>query len=508
MTTVLSELAEGMAIPYGGDRVAVVDAGLAAAFRPGDALVVVQQTGDLLHVPAAVRRAVTHQVDRAVQAFSALRSVPPMSIAAFFRGFADRLEGRWDAIQRANDDDVARARERGRSTTRLEVSDRVCADMAAGLRGWAMRIDEGGAGALTRPVRRLDHGDWDVTEVTAPLGVVAFVFEGRPNVLADAAGVVATGNTAVLRIGGDALGTAEAIRDLALVPAVTEAGLPEGTIGIVPVRDRSAGWALFSDPRLALAVTRGTGRAVQQLSAVARQAGVPVSAHGTGGAWLVADEGADTARFAGAVEHSLDRKVCNTLNVAVIVASRAQELVPVLVEAADRAAAARPGGEPEDRARVHVAEGSEQWMPADAFTQTVTVRRAAGDVVEPRADVLPRDQLDREWEWEDTPEFAVLVVADLDAAIHAVNAFSPQFVASLISEDADAHDRFRTQVNAPFVGDGFTRWVDGQYALDQPELGLSNWQSGRLLARGGVLTGATLTTRRLFAHHASGDQHR
>jgi glutamate-5-semialdehyde dehydrogenase len=81
-------------------------------------------------------------------------------------------------------------------------------------------------------------------------------------------------------------------------------------------------------------------------------------------------------------------------------------------------------------------------------------------------------------------------------------------VASLISEDPAAQERFRQSVNAPFVGDGFTRWVDGQYALDEPELGLSNWQSGRLLARGGVLTGATMTTRRLFAHQGSGDQHR
>ena len=63
-------------------------------------------------------------------------------------------------------------------------------------------------------------------------------------------------------------------------------------------------------------------------------------------------------------------------------------------------------------------------------------------------------------------------------------------------------------MDAPFLGDGFTRWVDGQYALDQPELGLSNWERGRLLARGGVLTGADLTTRQLLAHHDDPQQHR
>ncbi|RYG09382.1 MAG: glutamate-5-semialdehyde dehydrogenase, partial [Caulobacteraceae bacterium] len=51
-------------------------------------------------------------------------------------------------------------------------------------------------------------------------------------------------------------------------------------------------------------------------------------------------------------------------------------------------------------------------------------------------------------------------------------------------------------VNASFVGDGFTRWVDGQYALGKPELGLSNWEHGRLFARGGVLAGDGVFTVR------------
>ena len=46
------------------------------------------------------------------------------------------------------------------------------------------------------------------------------------------------------------------------------------------------------------------------------------------------------------------------------------------------------------------------------------------------------------------------------------------------------------------MGDGFTRWVDGQYALGKPELGLSNWQAGRLFARGGVLSGDGIYTVR------------
>ncbi len=82
-------------------------------------------------------------------------------------------------------------------------------------------------------------------------------------------------------------------------------------------------------------------------------------------------------------------------------------------------------------------------------------------------------------------------------ALH--NTYSPHFIASLISDDPEEQERFYADVDAPFVGDGFTRWVDGQYALDTPELGLSNWQFGRLLGRGGVLSGDSIHTVRYRA---------
>src|SRR5262249_58630784 len=123
-------------------------------------------------------------------------------------------------------------------------------------------------------------------------------------------------------IGSGALGTARAIVAEALEPALSEAGLPDGAAVLVDSAAHAAGWAMFADARLGLAVARGSGPAVAQLGAIARQAGTPVSLHGTGGAWLVADETADAERFYGAVFHSLDRKVCNTLNVCCIVESR------------------------------------------------------------------------------------------------------------------------------------------------------------------------------------------
>jgi glutamate-5-semialdehyde dehydrogenase len=231
----------------------------------------------------------------------------------------------------------------------------------------------------------------------------------------------------------------------------------------------AAGWALFSDQRLSLAVARGSGAAVAQLGAVARQHGVPVSLHGTGGAWLVAAESADADHFALAVRHSLDRKVCNTLNVCCIVRPRAADLVPRF-HAATREAAAERGVE----AIVH-----------DLTTDHVC--------------------LAHEWEWDTVPEVALLVVDDVAQAIEQFNRHSPHLVASLISENSLEHEAFYNKIDAPFVGDGFTRWVDGQFALAQPELGLSNWQAGRLLGRSAVLSGDSVFTIRLRAR--IGDPH-
>ena len=247
---------------------------------------------------------------------------------------------------------------------------------------------------------------------------------------------------------------------------------------------------MFSDHRLGLAVARGSGTAVAQLGAVARQAGIPVSLHGTGGAWIVAAESARPADVANAVYHSLDRKVCNTLNTFCVVASRADELIPVFLEALDRAGKRRNAA-----SKLHVASGDESRIPAEWF-EDATIVRAEGGVVEPRTEVIEADRLGVEWEWEDSPEVTLKVVGDIAEAVRLFNDQSPRFAASLISDDAAEQQRFFDTVDAPFVGNGFTRWVDGQYALNRPELGLSNWQFGRLFGRAGVLSGDSAFTIR------------
>ncbi len=489
----LEALAPGQAIPFAGDRVALVTAELAAAFRPGDRLVVVQDTGDLLHIPAREHAAAHAAVRRAAAAFARMGEVSDAAITAFFEAFAAKLEDDavWAAIAAANAADVESARARGRSTTRLIATEAMRADMVAGLRAW--RDAEPPRGRVLETVR---HDGWSVEQVMAPLGVTGFVFEGRPNVFADATGVIRAGNTVVFRIGSDALGTARAIVAEALDPALAEAGLPPGAAVLVDSAAHAAGWAMFADARLALAVARGSGPAVSQLGAIARQAGTPVSLHGTGGAWMVADATADADRFYAAVYHSLDRKVCNTLNTCCIVREAADRLIPVFLEALKRAGERRRG------CKLHVAEADFDRLPERWRTARATVVRAEGPVEEALAEPIADAELGREWEWEETPEVSLKIVDDAAQAVALFNALSPRFAAALISEDPAAHERFYATIDAPFVGDGFTRWVDGQYALSRPELGLSNWENGRLFARGGVLAGDGVFTVRARVRQA------
>ena len=492
-----------MPIVHAGNRVSRVSPELAAAFQPGDRLVVVQSTGDLLHVPAADHALAARAVVDARAAFDVIGGLGDDQITAFFAGFADRLADAavFAAIADANANDVADAHERGRSTTRLLLSESMRRSMIDGLRTWQTT-----PAGRDRLVRTIAHEGWTVEERRAPLGVVGFVFEGRPNVFADATGVLRTGNTVVFRIGSDALRTARAIMTHAVEPALDAAGLPRGAVRLLDAAARATGWALFGDDRLALAVARGSGPAVEQLGAVARQAGVPVSLHGTGGAWMIVGPSADADRLREVIVHSLDRKVCNTLNVCCIVATgttAAERLTPVVLDALRRAAD-RLGTPP----RLHVVAGGEQFVPASWFDDIVQVTRADGVKPEPMADVITVEALVTEWEWEQSPEMTLLVVDTMDTAAALFNRYSPRFVASVLSEDPGDHSMMWATLDAPFVGDGFTRWVDGQYALNEPELGLSNWQGGRLACRAGVLSGDSIHTLRLRVAQHDRNVHR
>ncbi|MEX2236630.1 MAG: aldehyde dehydrogenase family protein [Dehalococcoidia bacterium] len=495
----LTSIPEGMQLLYGGNKLAAVPEDVRAAFRAGDRLAVVQRSGDVLHIPAAQWDLAEEAVARASAAFQELAATPDENVTCFFERFAARLadDDAWAQIAAQNEMDVSSATSRGRSTTRLKVSDGMRRDMIDGLRGWAQMAPPNG------PRGSVEHEGWRIDELRSGYGVVGFVFEGRPNVLADGVGVLRSGNTAVMRIGSDALGTARSIVELALRPAVKESGLPEGAVVLLDSAAHAAGWAMFSNPLLGLAIARGSGPAVLTLGSLATQAGIPVSMHGTGGAWIVADETASAADLRAAVFHSVDRKVCNSLNVLCLPRSRAAELAAEAIAALEERGALLGHGY-----KLHVVEGSEACVPTELFNETARMLRAEGEVEEPIAETLPADELGREWEWEGTPEVSLVVVEDSVEGARLFNSYAPRFIASLISEDPEVHERFFHMVDAPFVGNGFTRWVDGQYALRRPELGLSNWQYGRLLGRSGILSGDSIYSVRLRATQDRPDIHR
>ncbi len=457
-----------------GEHMIAIDEAFAATIEPGDRVIGLASTGDILRVPKSESDLVSKSVAAAAQAFIEMRECSDDAISKFYEIFAQLLDSPEvvSEITAANALDVADAKTRARSTTRLEFTEPMRREMVDALRIW--QNFEPNRDVVTE---RVVHKGWVVDTVTSPLGVVGFVFEGRPNVFADATGVLRTGNTCVFRIGSDALRTATVIMTHAIEPALRLSGLPSGAIVLIDAKSHAAGWALFSDKRLALAVARGSGPAVSQLGAIARQAGIAVSLHGTGGAWLIAGEHCDASVFESAVEHSLDRKLCNTLNVVCIVRSRAGDLLPSFQRAVIKAAAAR-GTNPV----VHLVPDAN--LKTFSFDLGVDVRD------------LALDSLATEWEWDNAPECSVVMVGDLESAVTLCNEYSPQFVVSIVSDDERERDFVWRRVNAPFVGDGMTRWVDGQFALLRPELGLSNWQSGRMLGRGAILSGDSVHTVR------------
>lgn len=354
-------------------------------------------------------------------------------------------------------------------------------DMATALDLWASAEDRPNA-----TTEMVDHGGWRIEVVRAPLGVVAFVFEGRPNVFSDATGVLRMGNTCVFRIGSDARATATAVMEYALRPSLVAAGLPSDAVLLLDEISHASAWSLFSQRGVSLAVARGSGAAVRDLGAVARQSGVPVSLHGTGGAWMMISPGVDTDVIQNVVAHSLDRKVCNTTNVVVVVGSEPEVRLEAVIRGAEMAARRRD---------------------AEAVIHDVAGLCRAND---PQTRVSPAslEVLSTEWEWENDPEISVVHAETLEEAVHLFNTYSPRFVLSLLSIDEQEHSFVWAHARAPFVGNGMTRWVDGQFALNRPELGLANWELGAQIGRGAILSGGDVFTIRYRADQRDPQLHR
>ena len=452
---------------------------IADLYSEGDRIVA-SADGQLLLIPKTETEIVERVVTQSQAAFSLLQAASDDQISRFFGLLANRLADDviMAEVMAANESDVEQARQRGRSTTRLVLTANMRNDMIDALGLWRVLVETSDDSTL------VEHSGWTVQSSNSALGTVAFVFEGRPNVLADATGVLRGRNTCVYRIGSDAYNTAEALMRVAVHPALIEAGLPEHCVMLLPSITHASAWALFSHAKVALAVARGSGDSVALLGTIAQQHGIPVSLHGTGGAWAVVSQYDDLAGLEDIIAHSLDRKVCNTLNTIVILEPAVYDVLPSVMNGI-RKSGVKSGVRP----IVHLSQQIEQCL----IRQGIHLAEELDEIAVVVSDDI---NLAKEWEWETTPEVTLVVTENIASAVELFNTHSPQFVLSVLSVKPDEEEYAWNTSNAPFFGNGMTRWVDGQYALNKPELGLSNWQFGRSLGRGGILSGDSVYTIR------------
>ncbi|HEX8092886.1 aldehyde dehydrogenase family protein, partial [Jatrophihabitans sp.] len=164
-----------------------------------------------------------------------------------------------------------------------------------------------------------------------PVGVIGANFEARPNVVVDVASqLLKSRNAGVLRTGSAAIGSAAALVDEVLAPALSGAGLDPAAVQLVRVPGRDTARALVAQPDLVpLVILRGSGDSTRELTAEAARHGVRTLAHADGGGVLYLDRAADEGKALELVRTSLDRLgVCNRLNLLLVARDRWDALLP------------------------------------------------------------------------------------------------------------------------------------------------------------------------------------
>ena len=307
--------------------------------------------------------------------------------------------------------------------------------------------------AEIEPLER-EIGSWTlenglrVSERRIPIGTVGANFEARPNVALDVAGqLLKSLNTAVLRTGGAALGTVTVLVDEVLRPALDQAGLPPGAVGLVRSPDREGARVLVTMPELVpLVILRGSGAATAELARLAAEHGVRTLAHAEGGGVLYVHSEADRERALAMAEAALDRLgVCNRLNLA-LVDRGAAELLPDLL-----------------------AVFREKGLEVRGTPRAI---EAAGD------GVLPHDRERLGYEWANEPDRVATVtldlVDDLADAVRIANEETSGLAAGIVTEDAEAANRFLDGYRGTAAfWHATTRFTDGFELTGAPETGIN-----------------------------------
>jgi glutamate-5-semialdehyde dehydrogenase len=403
----------------------------------------------------------THVTGKARAAKGAARALALASTRAkndALQQMARGLEEKTALVLDANRADLARARSGGLTSAfmdRLTLSEGRLEEMAAGLRQVAALPDPVGE---TVEAWRRPNGV-EISRVRVPLGVVGFIYESRPNVTADAAGLcLKSGNAVLLRGGSEALESNTAIAQV-LGKAVEKAGLPADSVQVVDTADRAAVIAMLTlDRFIDLIIPRGGEEFVRL---VTERATVPVLKHDKGLCHVYVDASADLdMATAIAVNAKAQRvSVCNAVETLLVDAAVAAAFLP-RVAARLREAGVELRGDERTRALV--------------------------------PDARPATEADWDTEYLDYI-IAIRVVDGLDAAIDHIRQHGSGLAEAIVTSDLRHARRFTREVDAAAVlVNASTRLVDGSQFGMGAEMGIS---TSRLHARGPVGVRELTTTK-------------
>ena len=360
---------------------------------------------------------------------------------------AERLVERSEDIVAANAVDVANARTAGMSDAMIDrltlTPDRVAA-MAAGLRELA---------ALPDPVGDVVRGSTlanglELRQVRVPFGVVGIIYEGRPNVTADAAGIcLKSGNAAVLRGSSSAMSSNAAIVSV-LRKAIADAGLPADALQLLDATSRDSVKELMRARGLVdVLIPRGGASLIK---AVVEDSTVPVIETGVGNCHVYVDESADLEKALAVVLNSKTQRLstCNTAESLLVHVDIAASFLPLVLEELTMAGVTVHGD-------IRVAAASDAVVPAT----------------------------EEDWGMEYlSADISVAVVDSLDDALDHIRRYGSGHTEAIVSESIAATRRFAARVDAAAVMiNASTRFTDGGEFGFGAEIGIS---TQKLHARG------------------------
>lgn len=389
-----------------------------------------------------------HEAARRARVAAAVLATTPRSVKdAALLAAADALVAATDRVLAANALDVDAARASG---TPEHVIDRLALD-ADRVAAFAQGVRD--LAALPDPVGEIVRGSTlpnglRMQQIRVPMGVIGMIYEGRPNVTADAAGIcLKSGNAVLLRGSASAAHSNAAIVDV-FRDAIAVAGIPADAVQGIDPSDRSSATELMRARGLVdLVIPRGGAGLIQT---VVEQSTVPVIETGVGNCHVYVDSSADLAMALSIVMNAKTQRtsVCNAAESLLVHRAVADEFVPTVVAALEEAGVT-----------IH---GDAVFQAADA-------------------DVLPATDEDYATEYLGL-EISAKVVDSLDAAIEHIRAFSSHHTEAIVTADLAAAQRFAASVDSAAVMiNASTRFTDGGEFGFGAEIGIS---TQKLHARG------------------------